>query len=140
MTQPHTHRTGNSPRSNVLLFASVLLVLLVGVPMTAHAEFVLGTAKKAGQVGEKRDGYIALIDQRAPEQVKQVVEATNERRQQRYREIAAKVGWTVEEAAKAAAKRHFKHALAGELLEREDGGWEKKVGGPKRGKGPRRQR
>jgi len=111
-----------------------VLLVLAGfaiAPTSARAEFLLADAKKAGQVGEKRDGYLALIDQRAPDQIKEMVETTNVRRRQRYLEFSQKMGWTIDEAARAAAKRHFKHARPGELLEGAAGGWERKGGAPK---------
>ncbi len=117
--------------------ACVALGLLAVLPAVASAEFLLGTAKSSGQVGEKRDGYLALIDQRAPENIKKMVADTNERRRQRYQELAARVGWTIEQAGKQAATRNFKHARPGELLEAEDGSWTKKKAGGSKRAGPR---
>ena len=110
-----------------VLFAVTLLCL---TPVVGHAEYLLGDAKMSGQVGEKRDGFLALIDQRAPEKVKKMVIDTNTRRRARYVDLSQRLGLTVEAAGKAAAQRNFQNAQKGELLETETGGWKRKEHAP----------
>ncbi|MDP6979343.1 MAG: YdbL family protein [Myxococcota bacterium] len=116
----------NRMRSRIAAISCTIACVLLTVPVTASAEYLLGTAKSAGQVGEQRDGYLGLIDQRAPENIKKMVVDTNERRKQRYQKVAERIGSPLEQVGKTAAMRHFKHAKPGELIQAEDGSWIKK--------------
>ena len=117
-------RTADPLRVACLLLAAV--GLLLSTPLSASAEYLLGTAKAAGQIGEKRDGYLQLLDQKAPENIKKMVVDTNKRRAARYQLVAARLGSTVEDVGKGAGVRIFKRAQPGELIETADGKWEKK--------------
>jgi hypothetical protein len=112
------HRTG--------LLIACMLLLAVGGPLAASAEYLLGTAKAAGQVGEKLDGYLELIDQDAPAAIKKMVEDTNERRLERYELIAKKRGTTAESVGKRAAVKVIERAKPGEMIQTAEGKWTKK--------------
>lgn len=138
MKSPYAQIRNTTPSSGrrpqrLWLHATRLSVLAIGllgllsmVPQTASAEFLLGNAKSAGQVGEQRDGYLGLVDKRAPDAVKKMVADTNERRKQRYQKVAERLGTPIEQVGKQAAMRNFKHAQPGELIQAEDGSWQKK--------------
>ncbi|MCP5042774.1 MAG: YdbL family protein, partial [bacterium] len=68
-------RTRHSTSTRIRRALAALLVasLVVAVPFAASAEFLLGTAKSAGQVGEKRDGFLELFDEKASEKIKKMV-------------------------------------------------------------------
>ena len=87
---------------------------------------MLRDAKAAEQVGEKRDGFLGLVDQNAPENVKKMVADTNLRRLDRYQKVASIRGSSLESVGKQAAADKFKRALPGQFLEAADGKWEKK--------------
>lgn len=108
------------------LVVACLLAFTVGGALAAEPEYLLGTAKEAGQVGEKFDGYIGLVDQSAPEKIKKMVKDTNERREARYGSIAKKRGTTVESVAKQAAAKILKRVKPGEMIQTADGKWIKK--------------
>jgi uncharacterized protein YdbL (DUF1318 family) len=108
------------------LVVACLLAFTVGGALAAESKSLLDTAKKAGQVGEKFDGYIGLVDQSAPENIKKMVKDTNERREARYGSIAIKRGTTVESVAKQAAAKILKRVKPGEMIQTADGKWTKK--------------
>lgn len=108
-----------------ILIACVLSFATIG-PLAARAESLLDTAKQAGQVGEQLDGYVGLIDQSAPENIKKMVKDTNERRMTRYESIAKKRGTKVESVAKLAAAKILPRVKPGEMFQAEDGTWTKK--------------
>lgn len=112
------HRTG--------LWIACILFLAVGGPLAASAEYLLGTAKTAGQVGEKLDGYLELIDQDAPAEIKKMVKDTNERRLARYEIIAKKRETTAESVGKRAAVKIIERAKPGEMIQTAKGKWTKK--------------
>ncbi len=129
MKTPTDERPGREPHpihARIAALTCAMMLALLLLPATASAEFLLGQAKSAGQVGEQLDGYLGLIDQRAPADVKKMVLDTNERRKQRYEKVAARLGTSLEQVGKTAAVRHYKHTQPGELVQAEDGSWAKK--------------
>jgi len=108
------------------LMVACLLAFTVGGALAAESKSLIDMAKKAGQVGEKFDGYIGLVDQSAPEKIKKMVKDTNERREARYGSIAMKRGATVESVAKQAAAKILKRVKPGEMIQTADGKWIKK--------------
>ncbi len=125
-THLQQRRNPNPIRSRMAAVTYALACVVMIVPLVASAEFLLGKAKSAGQVGEQRDGYLGLVDQRAPADIKKMVVDTNQRRKQRYQNVAERLGSPLEKVGKTAAMRHFKHAQPGELIQAEDGSWVKK--------------
>ncbi|MCP4037736.1 MAG: YdbL family protein [bacterium] len=119
-------RHATSTRIRGALAALLVASLVVAVPLAASAEFLLGTAKSAGQVGEKRDGFLELFDEKASEKIKKMVADTNERRRSRYESIAQMQGSSIEIVGRQAGARIIARAKPGELIETPDGEWEKK--------------
>lgn len=116
-------------KTNPLRVAWLLLAtvgLLLTVPLSASAEYLLGTAKASGQIGEKQDGYLQLLDEKAPENIKKMVVDTNQRRAARYQLVAERLRSTVEVVGKRAGAGFIERAQPGELIETADGKWEKK--------------
>lgn len=97
-----------------------------GKAAKARGEYLLPKAKAAGQVGEQPDGYLGLVDESAPEQIKKMVIDTNERRKARYTEVSKKRGSSVESVEQMAGEKFAKRAKPGELLRAPDGTWTKK--------------
>jgi len=94
--------------------------------LAAGADSLLEKGKAAGQVGEKLDGYIGLIDESAPENIKKMVKDTNERRKARYESIAKSRGTNVESVSKLAAAKILERVKPGQLFEGADGKWVEK--------------
>ncbi len=118
-----------SPRSRALgrgLRVALLVFLVLGAAQSASAQEMLRTAKNAQQVGEKLDGFLAVVDKSAPAKVKKMVENTNSLRKNRYQKVASMRGATLESVGKQAAEILFERAVAGDLLESAGGKWKQK--------------
>ena len=116
----------SSARFYVRVLTTCILSLAIVTPLAAQAESLLVIAKAASQVGEKVDGYIELLDEAAPENIKKMVVDTNERRAAKYATIATKRGTTVESVAKLAGVKILERAKPGEMVQGADGKWVKK--------------
>jgi uncharacterized protein YdbL (DUF1318 family) len=111
--------------ATAILVAFALSFATIG-PMQARAESLLDTAKATGQVGEQFDGYVGLIDQSAPDNIKKMVKDTNQRRRARYGGIAKKRGTTLESVGKLAGVKILSRVKPGEMFQTNDGSWSKK--------------
>jgi uncharacterized protein YdbL (DUF1318 family) len=108
-------------RSSALWF-SALIVLGANVAGAGD----LDDAESAGRVGEGVDGYVHLVDENAPTDVKALVKEVNEKRREKYAIIAKKRGVPVEEVAALAGAKLVKSATAGEYVLDSTGKWRKK--------------
>jgi len=99
------------------------IAILTGLHSAADP---LDDAKNAGQIGERWNGYVALVSSAAPSSVKQLVDQTNSKRRTLYLEIARKNELTLGDVERLAAAKAFKRTRAGHFLQAENGGWQKK--------------
>jgi uncharacterized protein YdbL (DUF1318 family) len=100
-----------------------LVLALVAAPALAAD---LDSAKAAGQVGERIDGYLGLVDEDAPDDVKALVERVNAGRHKKYGEIAAKRDVPLEAVAVAAGAKLIERAEPGHYVMDEEGSWKQK--------------
>ena len=70
---------------------SILLLSLMLFPIVAFAS-PLDQAKASGQLGERPDGYLGLVNPAAPADVKAVMNDINGKRKAEYQGIAKKNG------------------------------------------------
>lgn len=103
------------------LSALVLLGLLASFPAFA---MTLEEARTSGAVGEKLDGYVAVIKD-SPD-VQALVGEVNAKRQQEYARISKTNGQSVDVVAKLAAQQIFGKLPAGSFYQASDGGWKKR--------------
>ena len=108
------------------LLVALVMCIVIGGPLSASAQQMLLDAKAAEQVGEKLDGFLAVVDQNAPAKVKKLVVDTNNSRMERYKQVAKKRGSTLDSVGKQSAAILFKRATPGQLLQTADGEWKKK--------------
>jgi uncharacterized protein len=108
-----------------LRFAAIALLSLglLAAPALAAS---LDQAKAAGQVGERIDGYVGVVDANAPAEVRTLVDQINAERQAKYKEIAAKQGAPVAAVAQIAGKKLLERTPKGEYILGADGQWRKK--------------
>ncbi len=108
-----------------LRFAAIafLTLGLLVVPALAAS---LDQAKAAGQVGERIDGYVGVVDANAPAEVRALVDQINAERQAKYKEIADKQGAPVAAVAQIAGKKLLERTPKGEYILGADGQWRKK--------------
>jgi uncharacterized protein YdbL (DUF1318 family) len=102
------------------------LVLALTLATAAHAASELDTAKAAGQVGERPDGYVGLVAADAPETVKQLVSSVNQGRREKYTEIATRNSAPVEAVAARAGAKLIERAAPGEYVMDAEGRWVRK--------------
>jgi uncharacterized protein YdbL (DUF1318 family) len=102
---------------------SALVLALAAAPVLAAD---LDGAKAAGQVGERADGYVGLVDASAPGDVKALVERVNAGRRQKYGEIAAKRGVPVEAVAAQAGVKLIQRTQPGHYVMDSSGRWKRK--------------
>jgi uncharacterized protein YdbL (DUF1318 family) len=105
--------------------AAIVLVAL-GLWAAPAAAASLDQAKAAGQVGERIDGYVGVVDAGAPGDVKALVEKINAERKAKYAEIAQKQGAPVAAVAQIAGKKLIERAPKGEYVMGADGQWQRK--------------
>ncbi len=109
-----------------LITASVQIVLLSLVLLGSAFAATLEEAKAAGQIGEKQDGYIGLVQASVPADVAALVADVNAQRRQRYEQIARDNGIDVREVAKLAFTRAYENTLPGNYVESAPGQWTRK--------------
>lgn len=109
-------------RRVVLALLGLLIVGVLALPTVAAAQSV-DAAKAAGSVGERFDGYLGVVTPDAPASVRQMVEAVNADRRQRYADIAARTGATVAEVSLLAGQKLVANAAPGEYVMGTDRRW-----------------
>ncbi len=108
-------------RSSALWFSTLLLLGAVA----ANAA-TLDDAKSAGQIGESVDGYLHLVDNNAPDEVKALVKDVNNKRRAKYQSIARKRGVAVQDVATLAGAKLVERAPAGQYVMDSNAKWRKK--------------
>ena len=98
--------------------------LLLGAPAISAA--TLDDAKAAGQVGEAPDGYVHLVNDGAPADVKALVKDINAKRKAKYESIAKKRGVPVEAVATQAGAKLIERTPAGQYVMDDHSNWKKK--------------
>ena len=106
-----------------LAIAAVLL--FVAVTPSARAD-ELDSAKAAGQVGERADGYLGLVSASAPPAVGQLVADVNAKRKVKYAEVAKQNGTAVDAVAALMGEKLIDRTPPGQYVMGADGRWAKK--------------
>ena len=109
--------------NSVFRIGVVLLMLCAALPAAAQS---LDEAKAAGQVGERIDGYVGVVDASTPGDVRAMVDQVNAERRQKYAEIAAERGTSVEAVAQIAGQKLIARAPGGQYVLGADGQWRQK--------------
>jgi len=109
---------------------AMMLVAFMAIstaPITAHAGIDLATAKAQGLVGERPDGFVGTVDPAtASADVKDLVKTTNAERREKYKEIAAKNGTSVDKVQAVAGADIIKRTPSGQYIMTAAGKWVKK--------------
>lgn len=104
----------------ITLFISLLAVSV------AASESPLTQPKAAGLIGEQADGYVGLVTQNVPADVRRLVDDVNAKRRAGYQQIAAKQGTPVSEVEKVGGKTAIEKTLPGNYVRDLNGNWYKK--------------
>jgi len=114
-----------SHRTRTALFAAAAALLLIALAPSASAQS-LDAAKAAGQIGERPDGYVGLVDAGAPPAVKQLVDSVNAKRKAEYTRIAKQNGTAVDAVASLAGAKLIERTPPGQYVMGVDVRWVKK--------------
>lgn len=107
--------------------AVVAGTLIAGPALAATAKVTVDTAKAAGVVGEKNDGFLGFVRGPGDAEVQAAVAEINAGRAQLYRGAAAKNGVTPEAAGAAAYQSVVQLKLRpGDYYQTTDGAWVQK--------------
>lgn len=97
------------------LFSALIALMLVfgGLAAAAPAAFAdaLDDARAAGQIGERPDGYVAVVDASAPTSVKSLVDSINRQRREAYQKIATEKGVPIEQIGALTAEKIINEKL-----------------------------
>lgn len=111
---------------SALLAASLFAAFALAAP--AHAKDY-ATAKARGAVGEKIDGYVAVVGAGTPE-LRRIVDDINIKRKAVYAEKAQGQHATIEEYAFTTGCRLISQTTPGEKYEAPDGTWQSRTSAP----------
>ena len=103
----------------------MLLVGLMSVSV-AVADSPLTQPKAAGLIGEQADGYLGLVSQNVPADIKKLVAEVNAKRKAGYQQIAAKHGTSLSEVEKEGGNTAIEKTLPGNYIRDANGVWHKK--------------
>lgn len=109
-----------------LLAIFALALFAFAAAPSAEAQSALEVAKYAGQVGERIDGYVGLVQSGAPSDVRALVERINQERRAEYERIARERGVEVAVVAQVVGERQIDRAPAGTYIMGADGAWRQK--------------
>ena len=107
----------------MLRIGAMLLLCLSALPAAAQS---LDEAKAAGQVGERIDGYVGVVDADAPGEVRALVDRVNAERKAKYAAIAAERGASVQAVAQIAGEKLIERAARGQYVLGANGKWRQK--------------
>ena len=108
----------------VVLGALVGAVVAVSMPRMSFA-VDLGEAKANGWVGERRDGYLGMVDG-APASVKSLVDTINAERRQAYNGVAASNSVPLNQVEALAGQKLIDRAAPGTYIMDAAGRWIRK--------------
>jgi uncharacterized protein YdbL (DUF1318 family) len=106
-----------------LRIGMVLLLALSALPASAQS---LDQAKDAGQVGERIDGYVGVVDANAPGNIRKLVDQVNAERKAKYAEIAKGRGISVQAVAQIAGEKLVERTPKGGYVMGANGKWRQK--------------
>lgn len=99
------------------------------VPATAQRDPAYEAARANGQIGEKPDGYLAIVSG-SDGQLQRMVSDLNLKRKEIYTNRASAEGSTVEQFAFTAGCNTISRTSAGEKYQAPDGGWRTRDSSP----------
>jgi uncharacterized protein YdbL (DUF1318 family) len=108
-------------------FSRLLLTLLIAMmAFSVAAASPLTQPKADGLIGEQANGYIGLVSQNAPADIKALVKDVNARRKAGYEEIAKRQGTSLAEVEKVGGNKAIEKTLPGNYVRDAGGSWRKK--------------
>ena len=106
------------------VFAALLISLLA--VFVAIASSSLSQPKADGLIGEQSNGYLGLVAQNAPSDIRKLVAEVNAKRKAGYQKIAAKQGTSLSDVEKVGGNTAIEKTLRGNYIRDASGTWRKK--------------
>ena len=106
-----------------VFFALLISTVMMSVAVAASP---LSQPKADGFIGEQANGYIGLVRQDAPAEIKKLVNDTNAKRKAGYQKIAAKQGTSLADVEKVGGNNAIGKTLNGNYIRDANGTWRKK--------------
>lgn len=106
-----------------VFFALLISMMMVSVAVAASP---LTQPKADGLIGEQANGYIGLVKQNVPADVKKLVKDVNAKRKAGYQKIAAKQGTSLAEVERVGGSTAIDKTLRGNYIRNASGAWRKK--------------
>ena len=105
----------------------VFLALLISMMAVSVAVASPLTQPKAdGLIGEQANGYIGLVKQDVPANIKKLVNDVNAKRKAGYQKIASKQGTSLSEVERVGGNTAIEKTLKGNYIRDASGVWQKK--------------
>jgi uncharacterized protein YdbL (DUF1318 family) len=94
-------------------FLIALSLMLGSAALAAPAAFAdqLDDARAAGHIGERPDGYVAIVNSAAPASIKTLVDSINRQRREAYQKIATEKGVPIEQIGALTAEKIINEKL-----------------------------
>lgn len=109
--------------------AALAALGMVAAPAYAQRDPAYDNARKAGQVGEKMDGYLGIVGASNPT-LERMVNDINIRRKAVYTQNAPGARATVEEFAFGAGCKNIRDTVPGEKYQAPNGSWQTRTSSP----------
>ena len=106
---------------------NVFLALLISMmAMSVAVASPLAQPKADGLIGEQANGYIGLVQQNVPADIKRLVNDVNAKRKAGYQRIAKKQGTSLAEVERVGGNTAIEKTLRGNYIRNANGSWSKK--------------
>jgi len=106
---------------------NVFLALLISMmAMSVAVASPLAQPKADGLIGEQANGYIGLVQQNVPANIKSLVSEVNAKRKAGYQRIAKKQGTSLAEVERVGGNTAIEKTLRGNYIRNANGSWSKK--------------
>jgi len=113
-------------RNNRIINVFLALLISLMAVSVAVAASPLSRPKADGLIGEQANGYIGLVTQNVPADVRKLVNEANANRKAGYQKIAAREGTRLAEVEKVGGKTAIDKTLRGNYIRDASGSWRKK--------------
>jgi uncharacterized protein YdbL (DUF1318 family) len=114
-----------------ILYSLLIALSLMtgGLALASSPAFAdaLDDARAAGQIGERPDGYVAVVDAGAPANIKELAASINRQRRDAYQKIANEKGVPIEQIGALTAEKIINEKLRpGMFYMDASGAWKQK--------------
>jgi uncharacterized protein YdbL (DUF1318 family) len=109
-----------------LFTALPIFLLMMSLGISLAVAGALDQPKADGMIGEQADGYLGLVRQDVPPDIKALVRDVNAKRKARYQTIAGKQSVPLSEVEKVGGTTAIDKTLRGNYIKDSSGRWRKK--------------